>query len=229
MSSTCPICKKIAYAAESVEYNDIFYHMKCMVCCVCHCRLTKKRTNVYNGKFFCPAHNPANQKETTLSMSKSVDDGIPFTKVLFDKYDFDKTGTINPTEFTYMCREMGHYMTPQEASVAVKVIDKEGTGEITYESFQAWWASEGKLQKVTFNDQMLAYLNAAITSFMAYDIDGNGTLSRSEFTTLHRGLVSSAYKTTTEQADWDAMDDNHSGSISFAEYRDWLFANAPKY
>lgn len=229
MSSICPICHTVAYMAESVEYNDTLYHMRCLLCCVCRCRLTKKRANFVNGKFYCPVHNPAQQKEMSLSMSQSVGDGIPFTKVIFDKYDFDKTGSIDATEFLYMCREMGHYMTPQEAEVAIKVIDKEGTGEITYESFHAWWSTGERFQKVTFNDQMLAYLNAAITSFMAYDADGNGTISRSEFTVLHRSLVNSAYKTSTEQADWDSMDNNHSGSISFAEYRDWLFANAPKY
>lgn len=227
--SNCPICGKVAYMAESIEFKDTLYHMRCMLCSVCRCRLTKKRANLVNGMFYCPAHNPEKQEETTLNMSRSVGDGIPFTKVIFDKYDSDKTGSIDATEFLYMCREMGHYMTPQEAEISIKLIDKEGTGEITYQSFHDWWNSNERFNKLTFNDQMLAYLNAAITSFMAYDTDGNGTISRSEFTNLHRSLVNSAYKTTTEQADWEAMDDNNSGSISFAEYRDWLFANAPKY
>lgn len=229
MSSPCPICGSIAYMAESIEYNNTLYHTRCMACCVCHCRLTKKRINSVGNKFYCPAHNPEKQKEMTKSLNESVEGGIPFTKVIFDKYDADKTGTIDATEFLYMCREMGRYMTAQEAEVAIRVIDKEGVGKVTYESFNEWWNSNERFQKVTFNGQMLAYLNAAITSFMAYDLDGNGTICRNEFANLHRSLVNSAYKTTTEQADWDAMDANHSGCISFAEYRDWLFANAPRY
>ena len=219
---TCPICHKSAFAAESVEYEGNYYHMRCMLCCVCRCRLSGKRIHPYEGMFYCPAHDPQKQKELSLSMSS----GIPFTKVIFNRYDTDGTGSIDKTEFMYMCREMGLYMTPQEAEVAVKVVDKEGTGGVTYDSFKAWWSDPARLQKVSFSDGMLAYLNAAITSFMAYDTDGNGTISRAEFTRLHQGLVASTYKTTTEQADWDAMDSNHSGTISFAYYRDWLFANA---
>ena len=228
-SSICPICHTEAFIAESVEYEDTLYHAHCMLCCVCRHRLAKKRINHYKGKFYCPAHTPVNSMAMSLSMSQSVGNGVPFTRVIFDKYDFDGTGSIDANELMYMCREMGHYMTPEEAVIAVKVIDREGTGEISYELFHEWWSSEEKFQKVTFSQQMLAYLNAAITSFMAYDSDGNGTISRAEFSYLHQGLVGSTYKTTTEQADWDAMDSNHNGSISFAEYRDWLLANAPKY
>ncbi len=47
----------------------------------------------------------------------------PLSKRVFEKYDKDKSGTINAKEFQSMCYDMGHYLSPPELVIALKRID----------------------------------------------------------------------------------------------------------
>lgn len=47
--------------------------------------------------------------------------GTPLSKILFNKHDKDKSGSITRNEFKDLCYEMGHYLNDTELDHAIKV------------------------------------------------------------------------------------------------------------
>lgn len=143
-------------------------------------------------------------------------------RTMFNKYDVDGSGTIDPEEFTLLCREYGYPISDEEAKLAVQTLDNEGVGSITFESFQKWWRDPKRFERVKLTDEEREYLNQAFASFMSFDMDGSQTIDRQEFVALHQELIDLGYKMHSEQDDWDDMDRDGSGEVTFAEYVDWL-------
>ena len=42
-----------------------------------------------------------------------------------------------------MCKAMGRELSPAEHAAAMRAIDSDGGGNISYEEFVAWWAQDG--------------------------------------------------------------------------------------
>jgi len=59
---------------------------------------------------------------------------VPLSKIVFDKYDTDKSGAISYAEFKSMAYDLGYYISDIELKLAVKNLDKTGSGEINYDS-----------------------------------------------------------------------------------------------
>jgi len=57
---------------------------------------------------------------------------IPLPKVLFDKYDKDGNGYITYEEFKSLVYDLGHYISDLELKLAVRQLDRTGSGNITY-------------------------------------------------------------------------------------------------
>jgi len=58
---------------------------------------------------------------------------MPLSKIIFNKYDTDSSGTITATEFKYMAYDLGYYISDNELEIAIKTVDSSGTGAITYD------------------------------------------------------------------------------------------------
>lgn len=143
-------------------------------------------------------------------------------RTMFNKYDADGSGTIDHEEFTLLCREYGYPITSEEAKLAIQVLDNEGKGSITFESFQKWWRDPKRFERVKLSDEDAEYLSQAFASFMSFDMDGSQTIDREEFVALHQELVDLGYRMHAIQDDWDDMDRDGSGEVTFAEYVDWI-------
>ena len=64
----------------------------------------------------------------------------PASKLIFDKYDTDRSGVIDKHELLAMCKEMGRALTPFEHENAMFVLDSNRDGTVSYDDFLAWWA-----------------------------------------------------------------------------------------
>ena len=145
---------------------------------------------------------------------------------VFLRYDRDRDGAVDVGELRAMCMEMGVLLSEAELRAAVHVLDADGDGKIGYDEFQRWWATTDRFERLRRNEAELAFLNGAFASFLSFDRDMDGTLSRDEFAALHDVLRASGYRTHDVDADWRAMDTDASGRISFSEYVDWLILSA---
>jgi Ca2+-binding EF-hand superfamily protein len=54
----------------------------------------------------------------------------PISRILFDKHDKDNSGTISVKELGELCYEKGHHFTDAELAEAIKIVDKDGSGEV---------------------------------------------------------------------------------------------------
>jgi len=147
---------------------------------------------------------------------------------IFNKYDTDQDGSISTKELHALCMEMGYELNPEQLEMAIKVMDTDGNGTIEYDEFEKWWNTEDRFGKMQRTPEEIEYLQSAYAKFVSFDTDGNGTIERGEFDALHAMLVEEKYTTHEVDDDWSDMDKDNSGSISFAEYNEWLISRAEK-
>jgi Leucine-rich repeat (LRR) protein len=56
--------------------------------------------------------------------------GKPLTLILFEKYDQDRSGTIDKSELKDLCYDFGYYMNEAEFELAFMKLDRDGGGTI---------------------------------------------------------------------------------------------------
>jgi len=145
---------------------------------------------------------------------------------IFSKYDHNHDGSVDVAELRSICMEMGALLTEEELRIAVRVLDTDGNGKIEFEEFKRWWSTSDRFERLRHNEQELAFLNGAFASFLSFDRDMDGTVSKDEFVALHKVLHDCGYRTRAFDEDWAFMDRDNSGFISFSEYVDWLIYQA---
>jgi len=145
---------------------------------------------------------------------------------VFSKYDHDHDGSVDVSELRAICMEMGALLTEEELRIAIHILDTDGNGKIEFEEFKRWWSTSDRFERLRHNEAELAFLNGAFASFLSFDRDMDGTVSKDEFYQLHQVLHDSGYRTRSVEDDWKFMDKDNSGFVSFSEYVDWLIFQA---
>jgi hypothetical protein len=59
----------------------------------------------------------------------------------FEKFDFNKDGSLDTTELSSLCQSMGSTLSRLELESAVFILDKDGDGKIQKQEFIDWWTS----------------------------------------------------------------------------------------
>ncbi|MCP3168734.1 EF-hand domain-containing protein [Myxococcus qinghaiensis] len=78
-----------------------------------------------------PAH--AAVDELTSSGNELLD--------IFQRYDRNRTGSIERAEFARLLEALGQNVTDEELEIAVDIVDTDRTGKISWSQFKAWWTS----------------------------------------------------------------------------------------
>nr|WP_174256931.1 EF-hand domain-containing protein [Myxococcus xanthus] len=60
---------------------------------------------------------------------------------IFQRYDRDRTGTIDRAEFARLLEALGQNISDDELEIAVDIVDTDRTGKISWNEFKAWWNS----------------------------------------------------------------------------------------
>jgi hypothetical protein len=60
-------------------------------------------------------------------------------RVLFDKCDLDKNGSLDSKEVAMVCRELGTILERNELEAALALLDADGNGVVSYEEFRDWY------------------------------------------------------------------------------------------
>lgn len=68
-------------------------------------------------------------------------------KEVFDRYDRDKSGSIDIDELTDMCTELGAKVTEEQAKQLMKELDQDGNGTIEFGEFAQFWTEHPCLGK----------------------------------------------------------------------------------
>jgi len=141
---------------------------------------------------------------------------------VFTKYDEDGDGSITIADLQKMCMEMGQHLSEDELTMAIRLIDTDGSGTIEFPEFEKWWRQESRFAKLQMDESKMAFLHAAFERFISFDADASGTICREEFPQLHEFLFKHNYTTQPLDTAWEQMDTDRSDTISFNEYVDYL-------
>jgi len=149
----------------------------------------------------------------------------PVSKLIFDKYDKDHSGTISTSDLKYLCEDMGHLFSDTELEVAIKLLDTSGDGQLSYDEFKKWWGSDSRFNNLQRSDAELASLQEAIQTFKHFDADKEGKLDKDEFKSLHNHLTSLGVHLKSVDDSFNEIDNDSSGHVSFNEFVDWSLKN----
>lgn len=235
----CCVCRKSLTGSNINTYNNKFYcrpHVpvvksvddKPAPSSSTTVNVTRRSNSIVGGGGNCTVEKAPIAPRVRGSITAGIPNMMPaggpggLVRVMFNKYDADGSGTIDHEEFSLLCREYGYPLSKAEAELAVKILDAEGRGSITFESFQKWWRDPKRFERVKLSDEAAEYLSQAFASFMSFDMDDSQTIDRQEFVELHKELVNLGYKMHAEEDDWNDMDTDGSGEVTFAEYVDWI-------
>lgn len=145
------------------------------------------------------------------------------SKKMFEKYDTDNSGTISTDELKSMAYDLGYYLTDIEFDLAIKILDKTGSGTINYNEFKEWWNKSNRWEKIKLTDENMEVLSRLSSIFQKYDKNKSGTIETNEFKNFY---IEISKKKTTSSVElstmFDVLDKNKDGQISFNEFIDYI-------
>ena len=60
----------------------------------------------------------------------------------FRSIDVDRSGALDKDEVALMAEQLGFKLTVDELNTAIKEMDLDGDGEVTFDEFVAWWNND---------------------------------------------------------------------------------------
>ncbi|TPX57731.1 hypothetical protein PhCBS80983_g03621 [Powellomyces hirtus] len=156
--------------------------------------------------------------------SSFADASRPLSRIIFDKFDVDQSGTINVKEFRNLCYDMGYFLSDKELTLAIRMLDVDGNGEISYAEFIKWWQQENRFKSLQHSPSDLATLTEISHEFQRFDKDHSGCIDVREFRMLYADLVKRKMTKKTLAGMLEELDNNRDGKISFNEYVSWVMA-----
>ncbi len=147
------------------------------------------------------------------------DDDETVLRAVFNKYDTKKTGYLSLQQFILLITRLGKHVRElrgvefAEARSAFALFDKDSDGKLNYAEFANWWTSENRYSY--FSGEKAILLRKAYALYTKYT---NGeAMTISKFSEMMEALG-----ITYSEADFDALDKNEDGLISFDEFCQWL-------
>jgi len=143
-------------------------------------------------------------------------------EIQFDKFDADGSGAISDVEFQLLCLHYGYALTGDEAKMALRSLDTDGSGVLEVGEFKVWWAVSDRWKIIQLDDKEMEIRQKASEAFAPYDTESKGLVSKADYEKFYESLVANKLTTKAKDAVFAELDANGDGSISFAEYVLWL-------
>ncbi|CAF1014703.1 unnamed protein product [Adineta ricciae] len=147
----------------------------------------------------------------------------PVSQLLFNKYDTDQSGLISVAELRFLCYDMGYFLSDAQLDWARTLIDKDGSGEISYAEFSAWWQNPLRFDHLLLSDEQLSKLRRITDLFRSFDRKNRGELDKKEFEELFKELIKEKLMEENQANQFDEIDRSHDGNINFNELIAWFY------
>eukprot|EP00455_Lapot_gusevi_P015725 TRINITY_DN179_c0_g1_i2.p1 TRINITY_DN179_c0_g1~~TRINITY_DN179_c0_g1_i2.p1 ORF type:complete len:202 (-),score=85.24 TRINITY_DN179_c0_g1_i2:70-591(-) len=144
------------------------------------------------------------------------------SEIMFDKYDADRSGAIDPSEFQLMCFNQGYILSQDELKFAMLELDRDGSGQIEKKEFSSWWERPERWQSLQLDESGLEIRRSAAETFSQFDSTGRGVISTADFDAFYQNLVSRNLTNKSKESCKADLDSNGDGTIQFSEYIEWL-------
>ncbi|ORX77252.1 EF-hand [Anaeromyces robustus] len=148
---------------------------------------------------------------------------LPISKIMFNKYDKDHSGSITLEEFKSMSYDLGYYLSDAEYDIAVKTLDKTGSGSINYDDFAKWWKNSDRWNQIQLSEENMALLSALSGQFQMFDKDKNGSINSFEFKQFSQEIRKTMKVNAADDNEmFEQLDVNSDGKVSFNEFVDYV-------
>lgn len=144
------------------------------------------------------------------------------SRLVFDKYDSTGNGKVTKEEFHNLCWGMGHYLDDESFEAAWCEVETEGTGELSYEEFIAWWRSDDRWDHLQLTELQLRNMATVHEYFRWFDVEGDGELTHEEFAGLHSYMLESGFEVGDAEEVLEEVDTSHDDKVSYNEFVVWM-------
>lgn len=140
-------------------------------------------------------------------------------RAVFNKYDTDKSGYLSPQQFIFLVSRLSKHVPELQgvefsnAQTAFVLFDKDADQLLSFSEFKDWWSSNDKY--TFFSGEKAVLLRKAYALYTEYT--QGGTLNLSKFSEMMESLG-----ITYNDSDFDILDKDKDGRISFDEFCRWL-------
>jgi Ca2+-binding EF-hand superfamily protein len=118
---------------------------------------------------------------------------------------------------------MGYYLSDAQLDWARTLIDKDGSGEISYPEFASWWQNPLRFDHLLLSDDHLKKLHKITELFRSYDKKHRGELDKNQFNALFEDLIKQKVMEQNQANQFDEIDRSHDGKINFNELIAWFY------
>jgi len=147
---------------------------------------------------------------------------------MFFELDKDGSGAIEKEELAMLGEHLfGEIMTPAQLDLAMSEMDPDGSGEISFEEFHAWFLSEGEFRRKAMEEERNSKRVKLRTIFDDVDTDGGGSIDKDEVKRLARTLFGADLTPLELKRAMKEMDPDGSGEVDFNEFCEWYFGDGP--
>ena len=151
---------------------------------------------------------------------KRMDDDNALLKDAFAAVDSDGSNSLDKWELETVLFEMGQTLTPAELNAAMRTMDDDDSGEVSFEEFAEWWhvfQAQRTKARLIYEDPLRRYKHK---SFMDSLPNDDGEIGRAKLADLMANL---GRPVSDVELDWCmvVIDDDGSGAISFEEFEVW--------
>ncbi|UJR07525.1 hypothetical protein I4U23_011813 [Adineta vaga] len=147
----------------------------------------------------------------------------PVSQLLFNKYDTDQSGLISVDELRFLCYDMGYFLSDAQLDWARTLIDKDGSGEISYKEFSSWWQNPLRFDHLLLTDDQLSKLHQITDLFRSFDKKNQGELDKKQFNELFQELIQQKLMEENQANQFDEIDRSNDGKINFNELIAWFY------
>ena len=109
-----------------------------------------------------------------------------------------------------------------EIDAAFAAIDTDGTGEITYDEFQAFWRTDRRFESLRLDEGRQTIVRQLTEYFRFFDEDFSGELDAVEFQQLYDNLLTQGYNLPAFDETMAIVDKTGDGLIGFNEFMSWM-------
>jgi len=133
------------------------------------------------------------------------------------------SGLISIAELRFLCYDMGYFLTDAQLDWARTLIDKDGSGEISYAEFSSWWQNPLRFDHLLLSDDQLEKLHKITELFRSYDKTNQGELDKKEFNEIFKELIQQNIMEDNQANQLDEIDRSQDGKINFNEFIAWFY------
>ncbi len=154
-------------------------------------------------------------------MDTLTDEDIDVLRAVFNKYDKDRNNNLSLQQFVLLLSRLGRHVKElrgvefQEARAAFALMDRDSDGLLSFDEFCNWWVSKNKYNYFTGETSNL--LRKAYRLYTSYTKDQNRKMTYNQFENMMDELGISH-----TEFDFDVLDNNNDGLLSFEEFCKWL-------